>query len=324
MVKKYDDVHTGDKYGNWIILDESDFEQKKGYRKYKCQCQCINKTIKYVDERNLKNGATKCCGKCSFKIVKNGDKFGEWTVINNKKVKEKILCKCSCGKEKMVNVGNLQRGYTTNCGCMQKQNHFAKNQYTAMGNHIIVGNIYNKWKVLKRVKSQSYLCECSCPYHTKEIVKRSELLNDNRLGCKKCRMMKDLVGKTFGYLTVIELDNDKTAKTHKTHWKTKCKCGKEITYSQEVLHKGAAKSCGCKRSEYNTNLIGKRFGYLTVTKLIGRKYSNDNIKNGYIEWECRCDCGNIIRARQNNLHIKCEKPTPLGVGWIAHNIKKFR
>lgn len=299
-MKVYNDIHTGDKFGDWIILDENDFEQKNGYRKYKCQCQCINKTIKYVDERNLKNGSSVCCGNCTFKNIENDDIFGKWTVIDNTKLKGKVLCKCTCGTQKMVDTNNLQRGLSNNCGCVFKNNHFRINQFTNSGEEIIIGNTYSKWKVLKHVKSQSFLCECSCPYHTKQIVKRSQLLGVRNNGCKKCRLMQNLVGEIFGYLTVIELDEEKTAEKHMTYWRCKCKCGNEVTYSQEVLHKGRAVSCGCKKSEYNLDLIGRRFGYLTVTKLIGRKQGNGK-NNIYIDWECKCDCGNTTIVRQSNL-----------------------
>lgn len=33
-MKKYKDVHTGNIYGKWIVLDENDFEQKKDIEKY--------------------------------------------------------------------------------------------------------------------------------------------------------------------------------------------------------------------------------------------------------------------------------------------------
>lgn len=296
----YDNIHTGDRFGDWIILDENDFEQKNRYRKFKCQCQCINKTIKYVDERNLKNGASICCGNCTFKNIESGDKFYEWTVIDNKKIKGKVLCKCSCGTEKMVNSTNLQTGKTMSCGCIQLNNHFKINQYTNSGEEIIIGNIYNKWTVLEQVKSQSYLCECSCMHHTIQTLKRSELLGSNRLGCKKCRLMIDVIGQTFGYLTILNYDEEKTKEKGRVFVKAKCKCGTEFTVEQNSITRGRTSSCGCKKSEFNTDLIGRRFGYLVVTNLIGRKYTDDKAKST-IEWECRCDCGNVTIVRQGNL-----------------------
>lgn len=301
MVKKYNDIHTGDRYGDWMVLDENDFEQKNGYRKYKCQCQCINKTIKYVDDRNLKNGASTCCGKCHFKTIKNGDKFGEWTVLNNKKINCKILCKCSCGKEKMVNVSNLQRGTSTNCGCKICENHFRNNQFTNTGQSIVVGGKYCEWSVLKHIKSQSYLCECSCMYHTQRILSRSKLLNGKRPNCNRCGSMKSRIGEKYGYLTILSIDEERTKEKSRVYVYAKCKCGDVHSYEQSSITKGRVISCGCKKHEINAqNIIGKRFGNLTVVKIIGRKYSN-NLDQGCIILECKCDCGNVKNVRQTNL-----------------------
>ena len=99
--------NTGDIYGRWIVLDENDFEQKKGYKKVLCECQCVNKTKRYIDERNLKNGTSISCGKCGYKLIECGDKFGEWTTLEPENKSDKILCKCSCGTEKKVNKFNL-------------------------------------------------------------------------------------------------------------------------------------------------------------------------------------------------------------------------
>ena len=43
------------------------------------------------------------------------------------------------------------------------------------------------------------------------------------------------------------------------------------------------------------NLLGQRFGRLTVIAL------EDNVKSGSARWRCRCDCGNEISVRSNNL-----------------------
>ena len=52
--------------------------------------------------------------------IKNGDKFGEWTVIkaysSSNGTKIKSLCRCSCGVEREVLNGNLISGASTSCG----------------------------------------------------------------------------------------------------------------------------------------------------------------------------------------------------------------
>lgn len=44
------------------------------------------------------------------------------------------------------------------------------------------------------------------------------------------------------------------------------------------------------------NLIGKRFGHLVVVEKSNRKNQANQIF-----WVCRCDCGNIIVVRGDNL-----------------------
>lgn len=50
-----------------------------------------------------------------------GDKFGYWTVIAEPDYISRhnvwVLCRCVCGKEKMVNLVALTRGRSTSCGC---------------------------------------------------------------------------------------------------------------------------------------------------------------------------------------------------------------
>lgn len=66
----------------------------------------------------------------------------------------------------------------------------------------------------------------------------------------------DLIGKTFGYLQVI--DKAENSKTNRTQWKCKCKCGKEIIVLTSNLRLGHTKSCGCLRIE----TISKKNNYI--------------------------------------------------------------
>lgn len=55
----------------------------------------------------------------------------------------------------------------------------------------------------------------------------------------------DLVGKKFGFLTVIE--RAENTKNGGSKWKCKCDCGNETVVSAGNLKNGAVKSCGCLR-----------------------------------------------------------------------------
>ena len=104
----------------------------------------------------------------------------------------------------------------------------------------------------------------------------------------------DLVGKTFGYLTVLE-----RAKNRKTipAWKCICKCGNITEVIGAHLKNGHTKSCGCYSKEIsekiNTKIIenGSVFGNLTVLNILQEK---QNGKRRTRLYECRCICGNKI------------------------------
>jgi hypothetical protein len=107
----------------------------------------------------------------------------------------------------------------------------------------------------------------------------------------------DLMGKRFGYLTVIKRVGTKFGYAL---WLCKCDCGNEKEISGNNLRKGNTKSCGCYRKETVAirskgkspknikDLTGKRFGRLVV---IERKGSN---KNSHSLWLCKCDCGKEV------------------------------
>ena len=84
-------------------------------------------------------------------------------------------------------------------------------------------------------------------------------------------------------------------------WKCKCDCGKIFYRCTSSVKKG--KSCGCDKYE---NLIGKRFGKLTVIKKL------ENNKFNHSTWLCKCDCGNKIVIDRSNLSINKTKTVSCG------------
>lgn len=65
-----------------------------------------------------------------------------------------------------------------------------------------------------------------------------------------CSMLLDLVGKTYGRLTVIaKTDKPEGRKTRGSYWLCACSCGKNTVTSAAALRDGNAVSCGCFRNE---------------------------------------------------------------------------
>ena len=52
----------------------------------------------------------------STKIDLTGKFFGHWMVLE-RLPPNRVLCRCSCGKESVVYVHNLKSGRSTSCGC---------------------------------------------------------------------------------------------------------------------------------------------------------------------------------------------------------------
>lgn len=107
----------------------------------------------------------------------------------------------------------------------------------------------------------------------------------------------DLVGQTFGRLTVIERSrNEKGVST----WRCRCSCGGITEVATARLRSGHTRSCGCLKADptefkrpvgrptlYNIDAyIGQEFGFWTV---IGFAHRDERSRNQY--WTCRCRCG---------------------------------
>ena len=100
----------------------------------------------------------------------------------------------------------------------------------------------------------------------------------------------DLTGQRFGKLVVVK---DVGRKNGGVLWECLCDCGKQTNVVSNNLSNGHTKSCGCiGGSKY---LVGKRFGKLTVTKQLKKRYF------GSIVWECLCDCGSVTEVSTNAL-----------------------
>lgn len=127
----------------------------------------------------------------------------------------------------------------------------------------------------------------------------------------------NLIGKTFGRLTVVSQSENIKTPNGRSHvaWLCKCECGQEIIVRSDNLRNGHTVSCGCKQKENLINggksrlndLTGQRFGKLTVIERA--KY---NTGSGDAVWKCKCDCGNFTDVIGNNLTRKKEGTVSCG------------
>lgn len=142
------------------------------------------------------------------KIIKIGDKFGYWTVLelNSSKTTHRYkyhLCECECGNKKEVYKDNLINKQSTKCRKCATELTFTKNNPNiTRTNKIIksvksiIGKKFKNFTVLKVVKSTlfsgmafDYLCLCDCG--EKSLKNEMQLKSRNRGPfCDHCKPIK--------------------------------------------------------------------------------------------------------------------------------------
>lgn len=121
------------------------------------------------------------------------------------------------------------------------------------------GNVYGTWTAIRRVENDKsgptmWLCRCACG--TEKIVNIALLRRGHSKSCG-CSRVKDLKGKTFGKLKVLE--HVGVIKS-KTTWRCSCACGNEVLRAGYDMLKGRIKSCGCGKNDPRPSIRGAKHG----------------------------------------------------------------
>lgn len=125
---------TGCHFGRWTVLYKTDKRTKNRSIIWHCKCECGNE--KDVDGYLLRSGQSKSCGclqkeilaktRGKNKIDLTGQRFGKLVALypiysGNHYKHTKWHCKCDCGNEIDVDMGNLRSGKTQSCGCVSSK-----------------------------------------------------------------------------------------------------------------------------------------------------------------------------------------------------------
>lgn len=115
-------IKDGDVFGEWVVVKSYSSNNKS-----LCRCSCG--VEKEVNNSNLTRGLSTSCGHAMFDNLKKlayvrsdekliGKTFGEITVIKrvNDEGNSRYLCKCSCGKEIVLQGSILLAGMQETCG----------------------------------------------------------------------------------------------------------------------------------------------------------------------------------------------------------------
>lgn len=172
---------AGKRFGRLVVQYRSnDYIQPNGNRipVWHCKCDCG----KEIDVRspNLRYGDTHSCGCLKtetasqrFLIDLTGSKFGRLTVVSRAKdlispTGDKFVmwnCRCDCGRETVVYGGNLKRGKSLSCGCLNKE------VVSRLCLDDLTGRTFGKLRVINRAENRvsgtgnqsvMWLCRCEC------------------------------------------------------------------------------------------------------------------------------------------------------------------
>ena len=131
-----------------------------------------------------------------------GDKFNEWTVIDNKSINRNgatmYLCKCKCGKEQYVQSSGLKLGKSKMCKECSSLAKRAK---------INIGDKYKSYTVIsgphRRNSQLVYLVKCEC--REEHYMTASQILDPNKyFKCKRCASGNILSGFREGFLNTFK------------------------------------------------------------------------------------------------------------------------
>ena len=223
---------------------------------WSCRCTCPLQTIVKATASSLSSGDKTSCGCAPGKYATKditGQRFGRLIALNptTERVNRAIvwLCQCSCPLQTIVKVPitALTAGKAISCGCMQYVPSYRD----------LTGEQFGKLTVLSEagiVKGKRmWFCQCSCGNTT--TVRGECLTSGARV--KSCGCLAgdgagktiDMVGMTYGRLTVIEAMVSRTGgrSGRSVVWLCRCSCEAKtiVQVSGKRLRNGHTQSCGC-------------------------------------------------------------------------------
>lgn len=145
----------------------------------------------------------------------------------------------------------------------------------------------------------------------------------------------DIIGKQFGYLTVLSLDEQKTKETNKIHFLCQCNCKDKnivsVRYDALVDKKRPTMSCGCLQREKAQEQGNKnRYDYTgqKINELSVIEYDADNSKiHNRPYWKCKCSCGRKLSVSGIALsrgQISCGHINSLGEYNVSQILQKLK
>lgn len=243
-----------------------------------------------------------------------GNRYGKLVVIKRVDSKPNTtywLCKCDCGKEKIILGNSLKSGATVSCGCYQKS--FIGNLRKTHGD--TGTKLYTAWNNMKarcyRKITREYdnyggrgIAVCDEWIHSYETFKEWALNNGYSDGLTLDRINVDgnYCPENCRWITNKEQQNNKRNNvlyTYNGETKTLAEWAESLgicykTLQKRIIKLGVDKAFSTPLlKERIIDLTGQKFGRLYVESLLDTKHGD--------RFECICDCGNKTIQRGYDL-----------------------
>lgn len=287
---------------------------------YLCQCQCGNIVIKKAS--HVIEGNVQSCGKCHDFRSKYSNKnflnehFGKLTVVGigyNKRTT--FICNCDCQRSNNAEyaASMIYNGYIKQCRLCAKESSLGAlktKRYPDEYLQTLIDKQFGKLTIKSIHKTANGVtiasCDCACGVTNHSVALCNILRENGTRACGKCRIApnhkyddKKYIGKTFGYLEVVDIEKQ----DGKVFWTCKCKlCNNVRKLIAHCVAYGNNKSCGCLQS-YGEEVIEQalkkhKINYRKQVTFEGLKgirggtlrfdfgiYSKDNKLLGLIEYD---------------------------------------
>ena len=112
----------------------------------------------------------------AVRVDLTGKKFNMLTVIQELGG-NKVLCKCDCGNEKVINKNNVKSGKVMSCGCLLRKK--GRQRLDLQKN--TVGQRFGNLIVLEELGNGRVLCQCDCG--KRKNINKGHLLNGDITSC---------------------------------------------------------------------------------------------------------------------------------------------
>lgn len=191
-----------------------------------------------------------------------GQKFGMLTVLREsdsvryyKHFRQRyMVCKCDCGNEKEVIIGNLRNGTTSSCGC----NHYGHKKGIRCKHIDLTGKVFGKLTVLNESyydyekKLTFWNCKCECGGSS--LVVTSSLRSGNAKSC--------------GCQQIHTKHGDSGTREYKAWISMKDRCYNENVHNYKDYGMRGIKVCD--------RWLDENDGYLNFLSDMGRKPSSNH------------------------------------------------